>query len=258
VKAEQRKDVLDESGCRNSGRERGGLLVLDTSTDWAAVGLLTPEGRVHELGDLPIWRHGRDLLPSIRDLLREAEWSLGQLDAVAVGLGPGSFTGLRIGVTTAKLLAYLTGAELIGLDSLEGIAQNAPAHILRIHVVADAQRKAVYAAEFARSAAGSNLLCVHESRVESLEVWSSRLAQGGGAMVLGPGLESEAIRACIPSGLEFGPRELNRPDAARLIQMARRYQEEGNRADLWSLAPRYLLRSAAEEQWHARAGPQSS
>ena len=77
-----------------------------------------------------------------------------EIEVIGVGLGPGSYTGLRVGVTAAKTLAYVTGAALVGLDSLEAVAWNAPGTALRVSVVADAQRGDVYSAEFMRQRTG--------------------------------------------------------------------------------------------------------
>lgn len=110
------------------------------------------DGRIHVSSSLATARHGRDLIPRIGELLRVAGLNVNDLTVVAVGLGPGSFTGLRIGLTAARMLAYTAGADLLGLDSLEGWARTAPPEILRVHVAADAQRGDVYAADFLREA----------------------------------------------------------------------------------------------------------
>jgi tRNA threonylcarbamoyladenosine biosynthesis protein TsaB len=211
------------------------LLVIDTSTDRAAVGVLTASGLVHATLTEATRRHGRDLIPCVRDLLTMARLAVGDLNVVAVGIGPGSYTGLRIGLTAARTLAYATGADLVGFDSLEGLARNAPAGVLRVHVVADAQRGDVYAADFARVATGRPLVCVSESRVKSVPIWAERMDTQG--FVLGPGLESTQIRAAVPAGMMIADPDLHRPRGESLVDRARDLWVGGRRDDLWTLEP---------------------
>ncbi len=132
--------------------EATSLLMIDTSTEQPAVGLIAAADHVLVSSSLATARHGSDLVPRIGELLREAGLTALDLHMVAVGLGPGSYTGLRIGLTAARTLAYTAGAVLLGFDSLEGWARTAPSDALRVHVVSDAQRGEVYAADFERSA----------------------------------------------------------------------------------------------------------
>jgi tRNA threonylcarbamoyladenosine biosynthesis protein TsaB len=235
---------LDTVGPRN-------LLVIDTSTERAAVGVFVAPRSITWSSGEAARKHGRDLVPCVRDMLETAGLDIRNLHVVAVGIGPGSFTGLRIGLTAAKTLAYATSADLVGFDSLEGLAANAPADALCVHVVADAQRGDVYAADFARHAPGEPLFRTCESRIEPLAGWSSRL--GGTGIVLGPGLASPSILAAIPAGTAIADPDCHRPRADQLIELARRLWQGGQRDDLHALEPRYLRRSAAEEKWAAPA-----
>jgi tRNA threonylcarbamoyladenosine biosynthesis protein TsaB len=173
------------------------------------------------------------------------------LDVIAVGLGPGSYTGLRIGLAAAKTLAYATGASILGLDSLEGLAWNAPPEYPRISVVVDAQRGDVYTADFSRTASGLPLVRTSPTRVEPLASWLDRIEPG--TWIVGPGLAYPRIASALPNFAVAAEAELNRPDPARLIELADLLWNGGRRDDLWALEPRYLRRSAAEEQWEARA-----
>jgi tRNA threonylcarbamoyladenosine biosynthesis protein TsaB len=229
------------------------LLVLDTSTDWAAIGVLTAGGAALVASIEATRRHGRDLLPCLGHLLRKARLAVGDLKAVGLGLGPGSYTGLRIGLTAAKTLVYATSADLVGFDSLEGMARNAPAEALKVHVVADAQRGDVYTADFTRMAPGAPLLRFSASRIEPLSAWSTRLDLQG--LVIGPGLESAQIRAALPKGIAAADPTLNRPRGNSLLELAEEAWSSGRRDDLWTLEPLYLRRSAAEDQWDARQNP---
>ncbi len=247
----QRTDLTVTSAAQVMTGESTNLLVIDTSTDQPAVALMSAAGGVHVSSCLATGRHGRDLVPRIGDLLREANLTVMDLGVVAVGLGPGSYTGLRIGLTAARTLAYTAGAVLLGLDSLEGWARTAPPEATSVHVVADAQRGDVYAADFCRESLLEPLKLVIASRIEPLQSWSQRLDRQG--LVVGPGLDSPRIRAAVPMEMQIADARPDRSRALALLDLARQLCACGRRDDLWTLEPNYLRRSAAEETWDARS-----
>jgi tRNA threonylcarbamoyladenosine biosynthesis protein TsaB len=225
-------------------------LALDTSTDRAELGVLTSAGLVQVASTDGTRRHGRDLIPALHTLLGEAGLSVRDLGVVGVGLGPGSYTGLRIGLTAARTLAYATGAGLLGFDSLAVWARSAPDAVLRVHVVGDAQRGDVYAADFARETPGGPLACVLPSRIEPLETWARRLHPP--ALVLGPGLASTRILQAVPGAVDRVGPSGPPPRAGAMLGLVRELWESGHRDDPWTLEPNYLRRSAAEDQWEVR------
>ncbi|MDR3635727.1 MAG: tRNA (adenosine(37)-N6)-threonylcarbamoyltransferase complex dimerization subunit type 1 TsaB [Isosphaeraceae bacterium] len=227
------------------------LLALDTSSPTAALALATTAGAVHGASPDPSQRHGRNLIPAVRELLETAGLAPRDLGAIAVGLGPGSYTGLRIGVTAAKVLAYALGIPVVGLDSLEVLAGNAPAHVRHVAVIADAQRGDLYTAEFTRRTAGAPLTRLTPTRIERQDGWLGRIAAG--TFVLGPGLDR--LRPPLPDSFPHGDPAGSRPDPARLLDLAREAWASGRRDDPWELEPHYLRRSAAEEQWDQRSKP---
>lgn len=228
------------------------LLAVDTSGDRSAVGLLTASGDLFEAETDAGRKHGRDLLPCIRSLLRSAGVRPLELGLVGVGLGPGSYTGLRIGLTAARTLAYAAGTRLVGFDSLEALAANAPEDAPVVRVVGDAQRGDVYAAEFRREAAGAPLVASGPSRIEPLSEWAARVEPGD--FVLGPGLRSPAVRANLEGTRTVDPDDpIHRPRGLRIVELTRRIAGSSPDGDPWSLEPNYLRRSAAEDQWDARA-----
>lgn len=227
------------------------LLALDTSTLHAALALVRADGRRSFATPDSARRHGRSLVPALRDLLAEAGLAPSDLGAIAVGLGPGSYTGLRIGLTAAKVLAYATGCDLVGIDSLELLARNAPADAIRIAVIADAQRRDLYEAAFERPAPGEAPARVAPTRVVSQAEWSAGLVPG--TLALGPGLDR--LSSPLPDGIAaLGP-PADRPDPDRLADLALDAVRAGGRLDPWSVEPVYLRRSAAEEQWDRKGLP---
>ena len=235
---------------------RTNLLVIDTSTERAVIALATTSGVLYATATETTRRHGRDLIPRIGCLLGEAGLRVADLNAVAVGLGPGSYTGLRVGVTAAKTLCYASGADLLGLDSLLATGRNAPEQANRISVIADAQRGDLYVADLYRSAPYIPPTPLGDTRVEPLSEWRTRLEPD--VFVMGPALEVPRILNQLPKGLLTSGATNNFPDGHHLIALARELWSDGRRDDPWLLEPRYLRRSAAEEQWDRAREPNHS
>ena len=106
-----------------TGPSAGGrLLAIDTATSVAVVAIGTADGRLEaEDGWSAGYRHGEDLLPRIRDLLAARSLGLGDLHGVIVGTGPGAFTGLRVGIATAKGIAHALSLPIAGVSSGEAL-----------------------------------------------------------------------------------------------------------------------------------------
>lgn len=225
-------------------------LVLETSTDLGVVGVCAGDGARAGGETLGGRRHGRDLIPLIKAKLGHLGLAIRDLELIGIGLGPGSYTGLRIGVTAAKIMAYAAGATIVGFDSLEAVAQNAPAEAREVAVIGDAQGDDLYVAEFRRVETGAPLVAQGPSRVQSIASWLDRRAAG--QIVLGPALESPRIRALMPPDLEcLGP-EFHRPRWEAVLELALALHVRGVLNDPWTLEPDYLRHSSAEEKHRAR------
>ena len=101
------------------------LLVIDTSTAVMSIALMDGERLLVESNQIVERRHSDKLLPAIKELITSAGLTMQDIDGVAVGRGPGTYTGVRIGVTTAKTLAWSLSVPLLGISSLEALAYGA-------------------------------------------------------------------------------------------------------------------------------------
>ena len=195
----------------------------------------------------PTQRSARALAPAVRKLMSEIGWSPGDVNLVAVTAGPGSFTGLRIGVTTAKTLAYALGAELVAVDTLDVLARQAPAEGSKLHTVLDAHRNELFAAMFHRSPHG-RWERSRETHLIGVEAWLVALREGD--VVTGPVIGKLATR--LPSGMSIVPPELREPNAGVVAELAAELHAAGRRDDLWKLIPWYGRLAAAEEKLRAK------
>lgn len=194
-------------------------------------------------------RSARSLAPGMLHVLKSVGWRPSDVQLVAVTTGPGSFTGLRVGVTAAKTLAYAVGAEAMGIDTLEAIAAGMPPAIDRVAVAVDAQRGEVVAATFRRNEEGWFEVESPPSLLAA-ERWLAELPAG--MAIAGPILARWASR--VPAGLTLVDAQWWPPRAGQVARLAHRDYAAGRRDDFWRLSPRYSRRAAAEEKWDQRHG----
>ena len=110
------------SAARGSGLPGGPLLAIDTATSVAVVALGSADGRLEAEDSWSAgYRHGEDLLPRVRSLLAAQGVTLAELGGIVVGTGPGAFTGLRVGIATAKGIAHALSLPIAGVPSGEAL-----------------------------------------------------------------------------------------------------------------------------------------
>jgi tRNA threonylcarbamoyladenosine biosynthesis protein TsaB len=225
------------------------ILALETSSQAGSVALLDRDTVLSERRLRADRRSAQTLAPTIADALAEARRKPQDVRLVAVTIGPGSFTGLRVGVTTAKTFAYAVGAEVLGMDTLEVIASQSDAaeprggrSASRIEAVIDAQRKELFWGRFIKDS--SELTRVDENRIVPVDQWLAELRAG--AIVTGTGIQRILDR--LPADVAVAAEVLREPQAVTVGQLAWKQYDRGRRDDLWKLSPKYLRASAAEEK----------
>lgn len=242
------------------------VLSLESSGRSGSVGLLDGQVVVSEATLPSGTRTAAGFAPLIAAQLAGAGWKATDIDLVAVTSGPGSFTGLRVGTTTAKVFAYAAKSELIGVDTLHAIAFRLSSEAgefvseltrpgstpARLSVVMDAQRKELFFADFEWSSDGE-LTMKSECRIVDALAWMEGL--DADTRVVGPGLSMKlADGATVNERLLESdsppmvmPVESWAATAAGVGRLACSQYEEGVRDDLWKLVPQYHRLSYAEE-----------
>lgn len=188
-------------------------------------------------------QHARDLIPAVATLFDRAGWSPADVSSVAVSIGPGSYTGLRIGVMTAKALAYATGCELISIPTFHVIAHQAEIAGDSLEVIADGLKGKLYAQPFSRQSPSNEWRPAGKLAIVTEVDWRASLSAN--TLVTGPGVGTVGN---LPNVIPESQRE---PRVATLLALAAtgRYAC----ADVFGLEPLYLRPSSAEEQWDARS-----
>lgn len=184
-------------------------------------------------------RHAQSLVPEAAALLRRNGLGARDIGLVAVSIGPGSFTGLRVGVTFAKTFAYATGARLAAIETFFAIAGNTPA-APAVAVVADAQRGGLILGRYIRGTDG------RFAREGELKL----VLPDGVHHVLAPGdlLTGLAVERVAPDpSRDIAPPRFRRPRASTVARLGETSSRDED-ADPWTLEPLYVRKSAAEEK----------
>jgi len=211
---------------------------------------------------LPVGRrHNVQLALGIQQILDKAGVRLDDLGAIAVALGPGSFTGIRVGVTTAKALAYVRGLDLIGVPSMDVIVQDTPAQIDQVAVVMNAKRGTVYAGRFERDASSPIGFAEAGTRglvpIEEVVSWGLPvIAEAGTADSLDGLPEGQLLISDDPAGNDSRDPSSGGSGGRSVLKGAEVQRGRGVLADPATLAPLYIREPEAVTLWQAR-GPRN-
>lgn len=191
----------------------------------------------------------RYLIPTIEQVVAQAKLRLSQIDCIAVTIGPGSFSGLRVACTAAKTYAYVLNLPIVAINTLEVIAVQAAASVQttrpkRIVATADAQRRQLFVQPFIPRG-DSHWTQESDLTLVAYDQFSDRLACGD--LITGPGLN--LIDTCaIPPTIQIADAETFFPTARMTGLIGFDYLNRQHVTDCWRLQPKYGRMSAAEEK----------
>ncbi len=187
--------------------------------------------------------HGKEIVSSLKGIFDEIKWEPNDADLIAVSIGPGSYTGLRIGITCAKTLAYGLGRPVIDVPTLDVLAENVKNDVENFCPVIDAKRKKVYACIYAGNDTEkkriTDFLIISPEELVSI-LPESVLLFGDGVV---PYKDIFAQKKVIIMNGKLGI-----ADAVNVAKLGLKRYEQGKRCEINLLAPLYLRRSEAEER----------
>jgi tRNA threonylcarbamoyladenosine biosynthesis protein TsaB len=230
------------------------ILAIETSGARGGIALADGANLIDEVFLDEGLRHGRDLVLTAKAACERAGWDRRRIDLVAVSIGPGSFTGIRIGVTLAKVMAFDTGAKIVAVPSLRVMAENATPDRRRVAAIVDAKRGGLFASIFERrgdATASGPLLDEFNEIFGPALIEPEDLARHmeSPAFVLGRGLVKgrEALGA-----FDIAHENLWDPRPGVVARLGFEMAERSQFADPLRLEPIYIRPPDAEELWQRR------
>ena len=228
------------------------ILGIETATQQVGCALGGVEGTLASFSSARGRRHAETLVPAIDFVCRAARVELREVSVVAVDIGPGLFTGLRVGIATAKSLAQALRVPVIGFSSLDLLAHQVRHSPRLIVPVVDAKRGEVFSAFYRHVPGGVQRLS--EPRVgPAEELANDLLARRDEALLVGDG----ALRYAHVLSDDLGFAELGTvgnqwPSATDLVELAHPRALREEFVQPWELSPLYLRKADAEINWTSR------
>jgi tRNA threonylcarbamoyladenosine biosynthesis protein TsaB len=227
------------------------VLGIDTSTTCGSIGLVHDESVISEyLLNLAV-THSERLLDAIDLVLGKARHALGDLDGFAISLGPGSFTGVRIGVSTMKGLAYAVEKPVVGVSTLDVLASQVSPTPYLICPIIDARKGEVYSA-FYRYEELNHLKRLSEYQAIKPEVLFGMVKEP--TIFLGNGVKTygEGLRNSLKSFALISPAALHIPHGSVVARLGVELLLRKDYLDLATFAPLYVRLSDAEMKWQEK------
>ena len=188
------------------------------------------------------------MIPRIDALCKVVGWEPGEFAEIYVSVGPGSFTGLRIGVTLAKTLAMVTGARVVGVPSVRVLARNAPADARNVIIVLDAKRGQIFTARLER--VGEAWVEREGAHLDELRAMVERSPRP--VWLLGEGIAYHRQAVLGMEGVIETPADLWQPRAPETAQVGIEMGRRGEFVEADTLTPLYIRKPEAEEVWESK------
>lgn len=220
------------------------ILGIETATRAASVAVIF-DGKIlaETLRESP-QSFSETLMPQVEDIIK-ASGAYKKIDAVAISIGPGSFTGLRIGLATAKALAYAWQIKIIGVPTLLAMSYNFPN--AKVLPLIDAQKNRAYCQLFANS------IALTDAEVKPIDEAVAEVGRLDGEIFL-CGDVLHKIKIPLPQNVKIAPPNLKIPRASSVALCGADLLAAGKLDNVMNLEPLYIRRSEAEELWEKRHG----
>ncbi len=230
------------------------ILSIDSSTPVAGVAVLTEEQILGESMLNTKNTHSEKLLVLVDTLLQELHLTMAEIDAVAVAQGPGSFTGLRIGMATAKGLAQGGGKKLIAVPTLDALAHRMSGVSGLICPILHAKRNEVYTAAYQCSATGQMERLSSYQAVDPELLLNELAQQPEKVCFLGDGVAvyQKLLQERLGDKMWLAPMDQRLPSAAAIGVLALKRALQDDYDDLYGCELIYIRRSEAEIQWEIK------
>ncbi len=229
------------------------ILSIDSSTPVA--GIAVSDG-MQLLGEITLNTkntHSEKLMPLVQQLLEELNLTVKDLDAIAVTQGPGSFTGLRIGMATAKGLAQGANKKLIAVPTLDCLAENLVHYPGIVCPIMNAQKKQVYTAIYRSGKDSMDRLSDHQAiAVEQLAHQLLELQEDVWFVGDGVAAFADVFQELLGDRCHFADGHQILPRAGALAMLAAKRAAQGQFDDLFGAELIYIRKSEAEVQWEAK------
>ncbi len=222
------------------------ILGIDTSTPIGSIALIDGDNLVAEHTLNIVQAHSSRLMPAIDSVLKWGDITVDALDGCAVGIGPGSFTGIRIGVATIKSVCYALDKPIVGVSTLEAIAYNLRSTNGVICPLLDARRSEIYGTIFE---GGIEWQRLSEDLCLSIDAFLDRLGEVAAQRrvpttfnFLGDGLLTygNAVRERLGERASFADPIFNVPRGATIAHLGAQRLQHGDNDNYWTLVPNYV------------------
>jgi tRNA threonylcarbamoyladenosine biosynthesis protein TsaB len=220
-------------------------LAIETSSRLGSVALAENGNTLAEQTFPHGLQHAARIIPAIDTLCRQLKWTSADLREIYISAGPGSFTGLRIGITLAKTLALATGAALVAVPSVRVLVENAPPEAKNVIIVLDAKRDQIFTASFTRAPDGwTELQPAHLGTLAAILAKSPRPVH-----LIGEGIPYH--RKFIPANdpeIHLTDESQWRPQAKTVATLGWQMARDGKFTEAMNLRPIYIRKPEAEEK----------